>query len=486
MSMAPPVKPDSGATPLAAPTDFPAAGIAPIFAAQKAGAEARRRDFGHAARRAALIGLREGLARHEGAIIAALAADFGKPEIEVVLTELLPVQQEIRHALRHLRRWMRPRRVLPDLATFGTQARLRPEPRGTCLIVSPWNYPVSLSFGPLVSCLAAGNSAILKPSEMTPATSAVIARIVADSFPPELVAVVTGGKETAQALLDLPFDHIFFTGSPEVGRIVMAAAARHLGSVTLELGGKSPTIIGPGADLAQAADWVTFGKFINAGQTCIAPDHLFVHESVRARFTGLLRDRIARAYGAEGTAPTGMARIVTPGHAERLRGLLDDATAKGARLISGGPGQGTALPPTLIEAITPQMEIDRQEIFGPILPILPYTELSEVIARINAHPKPLALYIFERDRAFAERILSETSSGSVGINLTALQFSHSRLPFGGVNNSGIGAAHGIYGFRAFSHEKAILRNRFSALPLLFAPYGARARRLVGLARRVLG
>ena len=458
--------------------------ILTAFGAQKTTSDQRRATFGFDERRAAITRLRDTLKRREADMIAAIADDFGKPEVEVILTELLPLQQEISHTLRHMRRWMRPRHVRPGLATLGTSAWIRPEPRGVCLIISPWNYPLSLSFAPLVSCLAAGNSAIIKPSEMTPASSAVIASIVAECFDPDLVTVITGGKETAETLLEQPFDHIFFTGSPQVGRIVMAAAARNLTSVTLELGGKSPAIIGPGADLKQAADWLTFGKFTNAGQTCIAPDHVFVHESVRSGLVEALRARIARAYGADGVSPD-LTRIVNAGHASRLRGLLDDATAKGAKVILGGPGSGTTLPPTLIEATTPEMDIDEEEIFGPVLPILPYSDLNKVIARINARPKPLSLYIFERDRGFADQIISQTCSCSVGINLTALQFSHPRLPFGGVNTSGIGAAHGFYGFQSFSHDKAILRNRFSVLPMLFPPFNPRVKRLVGLAKRLL-
>jgi len=468
-------------------------GIAAAFALQKAGVERRRLAFGLAERRAALSGLRDTVRRREGEIVAALAADFGKPEPEVILTEILPVLQDIRHTLRHLRRWMRSRRVGPTLATFGTASRIQPQARGTCLIIAPWNYPLNLALGPLVSCLAAGNSAIVKPSEMTPATSALIARIVAETFPPDLVTVVEGGRDAATELLALPFDHIFFTGSPAVGRIVMAAAAKNLTSVTLELGGKSPTIIGPGADLARAAQWVAFGKFANAGQTCIAPDHLFVHETVKDAFVTALRARITAAYGADPARSRDLARIVNTHHARRLRGLLDDAVAKGARLVAGGEGQGgqdgredTRLAPVLIEAVTPEMEIDAAEIFGPILPIMAYDDVSDVIARINARPKPLALYVFDRDRAFADRIVAATSSGGVGVNLTVMHYTHPDLPFGGVNESGIGAAHGEHGFRAFSHERGIMENRFSALPLLFPPYGERARRLVGLAKRFLG
>ena len=454
------------------------------FSRQRAGVVTRRQDFGLAGRRDALARLAAAIRRNESALIAAMAADFGKPEAEVVLTELMPVLQEIRHASRHLRGWMRPRRVGPTLATFGTSARIRPEARGVCLIIAPWNYPFSLALGPLVSALAAGNSAIIKPSEMTPATSSLIARLVEETFSPDLVTVVEGGVQASQALLALPFDHIFFTGSPAVGRIVMAAAAKTLASVTLELGGKSPTIIGPHADLKGAARWIAFGKFANAGQTCIAPDHVFVHQSVKEGFLSALRKQIARSYGQDGSPH--LAQIVNDQHADRLSGLLRDAVAKGARVTLDGGGQGRDIRPTLIEAITPEMQIDHEEIFGPILPIISYDDIDDVIRRINDRPKPLALYIFDGQRARINRIIAATSSGSVGVNLTMAQFTHPGLPFGGVNSSGIGAAHGRHGFNAFSHQRAILSNHFSALPLIFPPYTERVKRLIGLIKRLLG
>ncbi len=473
-----------GGHPLPQPVSPSSAEICALFEAQKAGVVERRRNFGLDPRRDALRRLSETIKRREPEIVAALAQDFGKPEPEVTLTETLPVQQEISHALANLKRWMRPKSVWPSLATVGTSASIRPEPRGVCLIIAPWNFPFNLALGPLVSCLAAGNSAIIKPSEQTPATSALIATLIAETFPPEHVTVVEGGKDASEALLALPFDHIFFTGSPEVGAIVMKAAAEHLSSVTLELGGKSPTIIGPGADLDSAADWVTFGKFVNAGQTCIAPDHLFVHENVQEAFVATLRKRIAKAY--ERAPIENLARIVNDRHLDRLRGLIDDATGKGANLLQGGASEDGRLAPTLIDAITPDMRIDEEEIFGPVLPIIPYADLAEVIERINARPKPLALYVFEKDSGAIETVLSETSSGSVGVNLTLLQFSHSGLPFGGVNHSGIGAAHGEYGFRAFSHERSILKKQMSLAPLLFAPYTARKRRLLSWFKRLLG
>jgi aldehyde dehydrogenase (NAD+) len=459
--------------------------IAAVFADQKAAMARHRAGLDLARRRAALAALAQTIRRNESALVDALRADLGRPEAETILIDYLPVLDEIAHARRHLRRWMRPRWVRPTLAGFGSSARIVAQPRGVCLIIAPWNLPFALALGPLVSCLAAGNSAILKPSEMTPATSALITRLVAETFPPDLVAVIEGDKSAAEALLALPFDHIFFTGSPAVGRIVMAAAARHLTSVTLELGGKSPVIVGPDADLTRAADWITFGKFLNAGQVCIAPDHLFVHASVKDRFLAALRARITRSYGTSPASPH-LARIVTPSHARRLADLVADAIAKGAQPILDQGADGQSRGPLLIEALTPEMRLDQEEIFGPILPVIPYDDLGQVIDRINARDKPLALYIFDRDQARIDRILQETTSGGVGINLTMVQFTHTGLPFGGVNTSGIGSGHGEHGFAAFSHQRAVLRNRFMPLPLLFPPYGPRTMRLVALVKRVLG
>jgi aldehyde dehydrogenase (NAD+) len=459
--------------------------LATVFARIKAGNDARRLGFGLTERRAALDKLADMVRRNEAAICAALQADLGRPAAEAILMDYLNTLQEIRHARRHLRRWMRPRRVWPTLATFGSSARVEVQPRGTCLIIAPWNLPFHLALGPLASCLAAGNAAIVKPSELTPVSSALIARMIAETFSPDLVSVIEGDRTVAEALLALPFDHIFFTGSPAVGRIVMAAAAMTLASVTLELGGKSPVIVGPDADLKQAADWITFGKFLNAGQNCISPDHLYVHASVKDAFLAVLKTRIARAFGT-GAASPHLTRIVSPAHAARLSALIADAMAKGADPVLADGQDGTAMGPHLLENTTPDMRLMQEEIFGPILPILTFDSIDPVIAAINAGDKPLALYIFDRDVARVEEITRRTSSGAVGINLTLVQYSHLNLPFGGVNTSGIGAAHGLAGFRAFSHERAVLRNRFLLLPILFPPYGTRVMRLLGLVKRILG
>lgn len=461
------------------------ADIRTTFDTMRAGNATRRVSFGLAERRAALDALASVIRANEAALVEALKTDLGRPEAETILIDYLTVLQDIRHARRHLRAWMRPRRVAPTLATLGATGRILPQPRGTCLIIAPWNLPFCLALAPLVSCLAAGNAAILKPSELAPATGALIARMIAQTFPPDLVTVINGGQEVSEALLALPFDHIFFTGSPAVGKIVMAAAAKNLTSVTLELGGKSPVIVGPDADIEQAARWIAFGKFLNAGQVCIAPDHLFVHESVRDRFLAALRTRIARAYGSAAESPN-LARIVNDRHARRLSGLIADALEKGARPLLDNGAEARAMGPLLLEAITPEMRLDQEEIFGPVLPILPFDDLAPVIDRINARDKPLALYIFDRDPARIDRIVTETTSGGVGINLTVVHYTQTNLPFGGVNGSGIGATHGEYGFRAFSHERAVLRNRFLAMPLIFPPYGRRTMRLIGLVKRVLG
>lgn len=451
--------------------------LASVFAAQKALAPERRASFDRAGRDRALAQLRQAVIDHQDAITAALQADFGKHPVETLLSEILPVLQEIDHSRRHLRRWMRPRRVGPGLTGLGASARILPQPKGVALVIAPWNYPFMLALGPLVSALAAGCSVIMKPSELTPATSALLARMIGQTFPPDLVAVAEGGVAVATALLAMPFDHIFFTGSPEVGRKVMAAAALHLTPVTLELGGKSPVIVGADADLRQAARWIAWGRFFNGGQSCVAPDHVLVHESIADAFANRLRAEVARMWSAPGT----LARVVTPRHATRIRALIDDAVAQGARAETLAPGD---LPPTVLENTTAAMEISREEIFGPVLPLIRFADLDAALAQIAAGPKPLALYVFG-GKALADRVIRHSASGSVGVNLTLLTFSHPNLPFGGIGNSGMGAAHGHAGFRAFSHEKPVLKNRFLPMPLLFPPYGPRVRRLARVLLRLV-
>lgn len=458
-----------------------------VFSSQKAGDLARRKGFGLSERRAALRALSAAILANQEAIRKAVHADQGKAAAEVDLIEIIPTLSDISHAVRHLGRWMGRRRVWPTLLMLGTGARLHPQPKGTVLVIGPWNFPVLLALGPVISAIAAGNSVILKPSEVTPATAAVLARICAEAFPDGLVRVTQGGAETAQALLDLPFDHIFFTGSPAVGHKVMAAAARHLTPVTLELGGKSPVVVGVDADLAATARWLAWGKGLNAGQICVAPDHVHVPRAMLEPLALAISDELMRMYRPEGGVPKDLCQIVNPHHFVRISALLGDASDKGAeiRVLGRDEPARNLMAPRLVLGTTPAMAISQEEIFGPVLPLIPYDDPGEPIARINAAPKPLTLYIFARDRALIERVSRETQSGSVGVNMTVMPFIHNNLGFGGVGHSGMGAGHGKAGFDTFSHLKPVMRNRFSLLPLLFPPYGARVRRLSALLRAYL-
>ena len=409
---------------------------------------------------------------HRPAIYQALQQDLGKPEAEADLTEIFAAVAEIKHSIRHFKKWMKGRKVWPTLAMLGTSAQVRYEPKGVSLIMVPWNYPINLAFGPLSSALAAGCTAIVKPSELTPNLSRVTKEIIESAFDRNQVACIEGEVETANALLELPFDHIFFTGSPRVGKIVMAAAAKHLTSVTLELGGKSPTVIDASANLKVSARNIAWEKFSNNGQTCVAPDYLLVHESVLDDFVTEMKAAIEKTYGNNIEQNPDYGRIVNAEHFQRLNGLLNDAQAKGAKVICGGHSVADKryIEPTLLLQPALDSRIMEEEIFGPLLPILSYNELDEAIHFINARPKPLALYIFSQDKTAKEKILRHTSSGDVGVNHAVVHFLHQNLPFGGIGNSGIGKAHGHAGFLAFSHERSILEEKFSITHWLFPPY----------------
>lgn len=428
--------------------------------------------------------LKAALLAHADDVIAAGFADFGKPAAEVELTEILPVVAEANDAIRNLKGWMKPKKVWPSRMMIGTFGYTQYEPKGRVLIISPWNYPVNLTLGPLVSAIAAGNTAIIKTSEMTPHASAIIRKIVQETFEENEVAVLEGDASVAQALLELPFDHIFFTGSPAVGKVVMTAAAKNLTSVTLELGGKSPTIIDESADLALAAKTSLWAKFTNNGQTCIAPDHIYVHAAVKDAFLKHCIDALDNIYGkdAQKVDSPDLARIVNPRHVARLKGLLDDATARGAHVISGGQIDESKryIAPTLIDGIPEDAEIMREEIFGPLLPIITFTQLDQVIARINANPKPLALYVWSRNNENIKKVMQQTTSGGACINHSVVQFLHGNLPFGGVNNSGIGSGHGYHGFLAFSHERGVVRSWLILARMFYPPYTNLTRKLIAL------
>lgn len=435
------------------------------------------RSEGLDARIEALNALEKSIEAHTQDIIAALKKDFQKPEAETLLSEIYPVLKEIKFIRKNLSRWSKPQKVKTPLTLFGSKSYILPEARGVCLLIGPWNYPFQLCLLPLVSAIAAGNCAIVKPSELTRHTSYVIKKILSETLSEEHVFVAEGGVETTQELLKLPFDHIFFTGSTRVGKIVMEAAAKHLSSVTLELGGKSPTIVDATADLAEAAQKITWAKFINAGQTCVAPDYLFVHESVHQAFKKHLITAIEDFYGKSAdlrkTSPD-LARMVSVNHTQRLKDLVEDAVRKNAKVFFGGesaPGEHFCAP-TLLENVDPHALIMQEEIFGPILPVLTFHEISEVIHFINERPKPLALYCYTHSQMNMERIQQETSSGGLVFNDSVIHFVNPHLPFGGVNHSGLGSYHGEHGFRAFSHEKAVLKQSFfgKLLRIMYPPY----------------
>jgi aldehyde dehydrogenase (NAD+) len=427
-----------------------------------------------AAQRIARIkALREALLAQREALYAAFAQDMRKSQAEVEATELMPVLDEMRHVIGGLKGWMKPKRVWPTSTTLGLKARIHYQPRGRVLIIAPWNYPLNLCLGPLVSAVGAGNTVILKPSEMTPTVSKLIGQIIASVFDRTEVALFEGAQATSQALLALPFDHIFFTGSPTVGKLVMAAAAKNLTSVTLELGGKSPTIVDESADVAMAAENLMWGKFINSGQTCIAPDYVYVHASVKAAFVQECLKALDKLYGqaAQRGSNPDLTRIVNLRHTQRLKRILDDAMSRGARVLVGGQVDEAAqfVAPTLIEGAGFESRILQEEIFGPLLPILEFTDLDAVIRQINAGPKPLALYVYSRNSARTERVLLETSSGGACVNHCVIHYAHGNLPFGGVNNSGIGNGHGYFGFKAFSHERSVVTGGPIRSEKLFAP-----------------
>lgn len=399
-------------------------------------------------------------------IRAAMWEDYRKPAAEVDLSEIFPVVSEAKHAISHLCSWMRPRRVPGRLALFGARSTVVHEPKGVVLVISPWNFPFNLTLGPVISAIAAGNCVMVKPSEMTPASTACMKRILGDLFDESEVAVIEGDAAVAQALLAKKFDHIFFTGSPGVGRMVMKAAAEHLTSVTLELGGKSPVIVDATADLALAARRIAWAKFFNCGQVCIAPDYVLVDENVRAAFL----EKLKSAIGSLGDGSSGM--IVNDRHAARIRQLYDTAVERGAEVVTGGTFRGREIAATVLTNVAPDAAVMQEEIFGPILPVVGYRTIDDAFAMIAAKEKPLVLYAFSRDRRAVKQILARTTAGGTAVNHAAIQFYQLNLPFGGVGQSGMGRSHGFHGFEAFSNVRGVLeqRLRFSPIEMLYPPY----------------
>ncbi|MEO8808709.1 MAG: coniferyl aldehyde dehydrogenase [Rhodanobacter sp.] len=436
-------------------------------------------------RAARLHTLERMLNEQKDAFAEAINADFGqRPLEETRLLELFPSLSGIRHALRHGKRWMKPDRSLAGLAFLPARNALMPQPLGVIGIIVPWNYPLYLAVGPLVDALVAGNRAMVKMSEYTPRFSALFAEQVGKYFKADEIAVVTGDAEVAQAFSALPFDHLLFTGSTAVGRHVMRAAADNLTPVTLELGGKSPAILGPGARMEHAVERIVFGKLVNAGQTCIAPDYVLLPHARVDEFVALAARTVARMY-PQLQHNTQYASIVSDRQYQRLAALRDKAVAAGAHAhVLGDAGDDALrrlLPPQLLSNVNDSMEVMQEEIFGPLLPLVAYDTLDQAIAYVAAHPHPLALYLFEDDQALIDRVLERTIAGGVSVNDTLYHIAQHGLPFGGVGPSGMGGYHGRTGFRTFSHLKPVFRQaRFNGVGLLNPPYGARFKRVLAL------
>ncbi|HWK13407.1 MAG TPA: aldehyde dehydrogenase family protein [Rhizobiaceae bacterium] len=409
-------------------------------------------------RKAKLEKLKAAVEAHADAIVAAVLEDTRKPEREIRATEVLNVIANIQKNIDNLDAWMTPTEITPSVNP-NDKARIVHEARGVCLILGPWNFPLGLTFGPLAAAIAAGNCCMVKLSDLCPATARIAGKIVGEVFAENEVALFEGDVGVATALLELPFNHIFFTGSTRVGKLVMAAAAKHLSSVTLELGGKSPVIIDEGANIEKIGADLASAKQFNGGQACICPDFVFVREEQKARLVDAFKANVAKnLYAEDGKiVRESIAQIVNERNFTRVKALFDDAVAKGATVAAGGEldESDLTIAPTMLTDVTPQMKILQEEIFAPILPVMTYEDIDQVIGYIEARDKPLALYMYSDDEANVQKVLNRTSSGGVTINGVFSHYRENQLPFGGVNQSGTGSYHGYFGFKAFSHERAI-------------------------------
>ena len=422
-------------------------------------------------RREKLDRLKKALFRYQPEFRDAMYADFRKHQVEVDLTELFTVKDEINYAKNNLARWMQPLPVGKSLLIIGSRSYVQYEPKGVGLILSSWNFPVLLTLGPLVSAIAAGNCVMLKPSEMVPRTTAVMKKMLEELFPREEVCMVEGDAAVARAMLEKPFNHIYFVGSNNVGRQVMKAASRHLTSVTLEMGGKSPAIVDETADIPRAAHRIAWGKFLNKGQACVAPDNLWVHQDVAVPFLETLKKEIGRFYGSSPKNSPDYSRIVNDRHFLRLKGYIDDALERGASVEFGGEldPEERYISPTILRDVPPGSRIMQEEIFGPILPFCTFKTLDEPIEYLRDQPHPLALYIYSRRESYIRRLMSETRAGTTAINENVVHFFQIRFPFGGFNDSGIGKGHGHAGFLEFSNARGVFRQGWPDLIPLIAP-----------------
>jgi aldehyde dehydrogenase (NAD+) len=426
---------------------------------------------------------------NEPEIRKAIQSDFKKPDLEIDLTEIWFCVKEARYILRNLSKWMRKQRVSKTIPLISTKSYLERQPKGIVLVIAPWNYPFQLTIMPLLSALAAGNSVILKPSEKTPHVSDLILKMVSQLFKPRDVAVFEGGEKTVSELLNNKFDHILYTGGTAVGQIIMEKAAKTLTPVTLELGGKCPAVIDSSANIKEAAKKIAYFKFINVGQTCVAPDYVLVDEKIKDSFVESITEYVYSMYGDINLIDNNKdyGRIVNQDHLKRLRSILDETLSSGDSLSLGGKynEEDCFMSPTIIDSgfSSPVM---REEIFGPILPIIAYSDFNNAISRVNSIDSPLAMYVFSKSKANINQFINCTQSGGVGVNDVSLHLVHSKLPFGGVGKSGIGRYQGKFGFEEFSHLRPVIKNIDSSpLKMLHPPYGTRVKKIVNILKKWL-
>jgi aldehyde dehydrogenase (NAD+) len=422
--------------------------------------------------------LKNSVLKHGNSIAEALKKDLGKSSFETYATETGLILEEINYHIKHLSKWTKPIKVRSPWVHFISKSRIFPEPFGRVLIFGTWNYPVQINLMPLIGAISAGNCAIIKPSEFTPHSSELLSKIIGETFPEDFVSVIQGEVEESQFLLSQKFDMIFFTGSNKTGRIILEGASRNLTPVCLELGGKSPCIVDESANIDLSARRIIWGKFVNAGQTCISPDYLFAHKNVKDQLLGKMQEYIHKFFGPDPAQSPDYGRIINQSNLNRLTALLSAGKViAGAKVIP----QERYLSPTIIDEINPEDPIMQEEIFGPILPVMTYSNFEEVKEYVNANPKPLALYYFSQSREYKKRVIREISAGTMCINETVVHFGNSYLPFGGVGNSGFGKYHGKFSFDTFSHLKSVLyKSTLVDLPFRYPPYTDAKMRIIKL------
>lgn len=417
---------------------------------------------------------------HEAKLAEAMQKDLGKHLVEVLATEVTVIISIAKYIQRHLSLWMQDEKRSTSLPLLGASSYIKKEPKGCTLIIAPWNYPLQLSLGPLCYAIAAGCTAVIKPSEFAIATSAFLKDMIVELFDPNEITVVQGEVPETQMLLDQPWNHIYFTGSPQVGKIIMKAASQHLSSVTLELGGKSPCVVDRNINIQRAADKMAWSKYLNNGQTCIALDYVLVHVDDEKKVADHLMNSIVKLFGDDTAHNPDYGRIISLKHHRRCQEILQDALDKGAKLVTGGSfdEETRYFAPTVLGHVTQDMKVMQEEIFGPILPIVTYRDMTEVTHIINQKPKPLALYILSKSKKNIKYIMNHTSAGGTVINDFMIHYANPNIPFGGVNNSGMGKTHGYFGFQEFTNERAVMHQRWGLTNLLYPPYTKTTERLI--------